>query len=267
MRQRLHKILAASTELSRRAAEKAITSGEVTVDGAVVTKLGSLADPNVNKIKWNGRLINPPREKIYIIYNKPKNKLVTKRDPEGRKTIWEDLKKFQDQVNAVGRLDYDSEGLLILTNDGELINRLTHPRHEIKKIYNIKVKGHPHSEDLNKLRKGLKYKSATYQPAEIRVKKETETSTWIDIRIREGKNRQVRNMFFAIGHPVQKLKRTMLGPIKLGKLESAEWRFLRRNEKEALLQEAGLMPKSRRRYGRGRPHGEKNRKIIHRRRH
>jgi 23S rRNA pseudouridine2605 synthase len=247
MKHRLHKILAAATELSRRVAEKAIASGEVTVNGKVVTKLGVLADPKVDVIKWKGRRVQPPREKIYIIYNKPKGTLVTKSDPHGRSTIWSDLKQYKDRVNAVGRLDYDSEGLLIMTNDGELLNRLTHPRHDIKKIYNVKVKGHPKGEALDKIRNGVRYRGISYNPAFIKLRYVTENNTWLEVKISEGKNRMVRKIFSAVGHPVQKLKRFAVGPIRLGKMEASQWRHLRRDEVELLLQEVGLMKRPPRR--------------------
>lgn len=240
MKRRLHKILARSTELSLRSAEKAISRGEVTVNGQVVTMLGSLADPEADIIKWKGKRIGLPQEKIYLIYNKPKNVLVTKRDPLGRPTIWTDLKKFKDKVNAAGRLDYDSEGLLILTSDGELINRLTHPRHEIRKVYYVKVKGFPSNDELNGLRGGLKYEGVQYRPAEIKFKSKTEDNTWIETRIFEGKNRQVRKMFSAIGHPVLKLKRIAIGPLGLRGLKTSSWRYLQGSEREALLAEVGL---------------------------
>lgn len=241
MKQRLHKILAASTELSRRSAEKAITAGEVKVNGKVIVTMGCLADVYKDDIRWKGKRIFLPREKIYIVYNKPRGKMVTKHDPEGRETIWSDLKKFRDAVNPVGRLDYDSEGLLILTNDGELINRLTHPRHEIKKIYNVKVKGFPDEDDLTRLRDGLVWRGVKYQPAQVEIRYKTENNMWLEVKISEGQNRQVRNMFEAINHPVLKLKRFAVGPVRLGKLASSEWRFLRKGEKEALLSEVGLM--------------------------
>lgn len=234
MKQRLHKILAQSTELSRRAAEKAIVAGEVSVNGSVVTELGVLADPFIDKIRWKGAFVRPADKNIYIVYNKPKRKLVTKKDALGRPTIWDDLRKFKDKVNAVGRLDFDSEGLLILTNDGEFINQLTHPSHEIKKIYNVKVRGVPPEEALDKLRRGLKYQGNEYQPAEITIRSETEENSWFNVVIMEGKNRQIRKMFDAIRHPVLKIKRIAIGPIFLGRLESGRWRFLQPRELKQL---------------------------------
>lgn len=240
MKQRLHKILAQATELSRRTAEEVIARGEVSVNGVVVTKLGSLADPGLDDIRWKGRRIHPLGAIVYIRYNKPKNKLVTKKDLLGRPTIWSDLKGLQDRVNSVGRLDYDSEGLLILTNDGELVNRLTHPKYHISKTYNVKVRGFPSDAALEELRKGITYKGIVYSGARVKIKSKTEKHTWVDVTIAEGKNRQIRNMFFAINHPVLKLKRIAIGPVRLGQLEVGEWRYLNKREVMALLLEAGL---------------------------
>ena len=237
MKQRLHKILAASTKLSRRAAEKAISAGEVKVGGHIVTTMGTMADPFQETITWKGKKVRPPQEKIYIIYHKPKRKLVTKSDPEGRPTIW---RQYKDKVNSVGRLDFDSEGLLLLTNDGELLNRLTHPRHEIIKIYQVKIQGEPTEERLEKLRKGVRYRGITYAPAKVRIISKTDAGVWLEFRITEGKNRQLRNMVDAIGHRTQKLKRLAVGPIKLGALKPGEWRLLRRSEREILYKLTGL---------------------------
>lgn len=240
MRQRLHKILARSTTLSLRRAESAIAAGEVTINGKVVTKLGTIADPARDSIKWNGKRVELSEKKFYLIYNKPKSCLVTKSDPEGRKTVWDDLAKYKDQVNAVGRLDYDSEGLLILTNDGELINRLTHPKHEIKKVYYVKVRGFPTIIDLNKLKFGLKFRGVRYRPAEAKIKSKTEKHTWVEMIISEGKNRQVRMMFDAIGFPVLKLRRIAIGNLGIRRLKSSEYRHLSAKEVRELKSEVGL---------------------------
>ena len=247
MKQRLQKILAASTKLSRRAAEKAILgaieAGEVKVGGHVIKTMGTLADPFLETITWKGRKIRLPQEQIYIAYHKPKRRLVTKSDPEGRPTIWNDLRQYKDKVNAVGRLDYDSEGLLLLTNDGELLNRLTHPSHEVIKVYQVKIQGEPSRESIEELRNGIRYHGVNYAPAEVKVVSRADLNTWLEFRISEGKNRQIRNMVDAIGHRAQKLKRLSIGPIKLGALRPGEWRVLRRSEREALYKLVGLNPR------------------------
>jgi len=235
MKERLHKILAQQTSLSRRSAEEAIKKGEVTLNGKVVNEMGVLADPMKDHIKWKGKRIQVSSQKLYVIYHKPKGKLVTKKDEHGRDTIWSDLKKFKDNLNAVGRLDYDSEGLLILTNDGDLINKLTHPKFHIPKSYNVKVRGVVHRDSVAKIREGITYKGVAYQPAKIRLKSITEKHQWLDITIEEGKNRQIRNMCEAIGHPVLKLKRIAVGPIRLGKLEPGKWKFMTRLEVRNLI--------------------------------
>lgn len=205
-----------------------------------MTALGSFVDSGKDTIRWKGRVVADRADKIYLIYNKPKSCLVTKMDPEGRRTIWEDLGNFKDRVNAAGRLDYDSEGLLILTNDGELINRLTHPTHEIKKVYYVKVRGLPTDSILNKIRFGIKHEGVKYRPADVRIKSKTEKHTWVEVKISEGKRRQVRNMFFAIGHPVLKLRRVAIANLGLRRLESGTWRHLSRKEVVTLLEEVGM---------------------------
>lgn len=236
MKQRLHKILAKASELSLRSAEKAIELGQVTVNGRVVTKLGSFADPGVDIIKWKGVSIGNVLEgKIYLAYHKPKSKLVTKSDPQGRSTIWSDLEMFKKSANAVGRLDYDSEGLLIVTNNGELMNRLTHPKYKVKKVYLVKVKGIPAIDEINQLRNGVSYGGEEYQGAEVRLKSRTKLNAWYEVKVSEGKNRQIRNMFLAIGFPVQKLKRIAVGPVRLGELKAGKFRALTGAELKALF--------------------------------
>lgn len=247
MNQRLHKILAQSTKLSRRAAERAIATGEVTVNGKIVNKLGTLADPYIDIIKWKGVVVRPPREEFYIMYNKPKGRLVTKNDELKRPTIWSDLRDLKDRVNAVGRLDFNSEGLLVLTNNGELLNRLTHPKYKVSKVYNVKVRGFPTEEGLAEVRAGIKYHGVSYMPAQVRIVNKTDKHTWLDIKIAEGKNHEIRNIFTAIGNPVLKLRRVELGPLRLGTLPIAKSRFLRKKEIEELFQLVGL-----RFFGRGR---------------
>lgn len=240
MKERLHKILARSTELSLRAAEKAIMSGEVSVNGKFLKELGLQADPSLDDIRWKGKPVKASSEKIYLIYHKPKSKLVTKKDTLDRPTIWSDLKNMKGKINAVGRLDYDSEGLMILTNDGELQNRLTHPSYHVKKSYNVKVKGYPTGEEIDQIRDGVKYRGVRYKGATVKMKSETKKHRWLDVTISEGKNRQVRHMFAAIGHPVLKLKRIAIGPVHLGKLEPGKWRPMRPKDLILLKREVGL---------------------------
>lgn len=225
-KERLQKIIAQATELSRRAAEKVIAEGLVSVNGHVVTKLGTCIDPYSDAVFYKGRRLLTHQPKIYLAFNKPRNYMVTKSDPEDRPTIWDCLDKWKDKVNSAGRLDFDSQGLMILTNDGQLLNRLTHPSKEIDKNYNVKVKGRPSEEALDILRNGVKLEDGITRPATVVVNKEESINTWLNIRIHEGKNRQVRRMCQAIGHPVLRLKRTSIGPVKLGQLQSGKCRHL-----------------------------------------
>lgn len=231
MQERLQKILAQGTKLSRRAAENAIRDGLVRVNGVVVTRLGSKADPDNDKITYNGRPVRIAGQKIYILFNKPRNVIVSKTDPEGRETIWDRLNPgMKDTLNSAGRLDYDSEGALLLTNDGILINKLTHPSQEIWKTYYVKVSGHPTDEKMAKLRGGILLEDGMTLPAKVNFLRRTEKHTCYEISIKEGRNRQIRRMFRAIGHPVQRLRRTAIGMIRLGSLKPGEWRYLSRKE-------------------------------------
>lgn len=231
MKERLQKILARATELSRRSAEEAIRSGLVKLNGVVVTKMGTLADPDKDKITIEGRPVKPIRQKIYIAFNKSRNTIVSKSDPEGRPTIWDRLHpEMKDILNSAGRLDFDSEGLIVLTNDGQLIYKLTHPSCEIWKTYYVKVSGHVSAEDMNKLRQGILLEDGMTFPSKVNFLRKTEKYSCYEISIKEGRNRQVRRMFAFIGHPVVRLRRTAIGLIKIGTLKIGEWRYLNKKE-------------------------------------
>lgn len=232
MKVRLQKILAQSTSLSRRAAEKAIEQGLVKVNNVVITKLGSCADPDKDKITFAGERVRPLRQKIYVLYNKPRNTIVSKNDPEGRPTIWDRLSpEMKDVLNAAGRLDFESEGLLILTNDGELINQLTHPKGELWKTYHVRIGGVPKEADLEKLRRGVSLDDGKTLPAKVKLLRSTEDgNSVVEICIMEGKNRQIRRMFSKIGHEVRKLKRVAIGDNKLGNIRTGEWRYANKEE-------------------------------------
>lgn len=231
MQERLQKILAQATKLSRRSAEEAIENGEVRVNGIVVTKLGTKADPDKDRIYYAGKTVKPVRQKLYILFNKPKNTIVSKSDPEGRPTIWDRLNKdMREILNSAGRLDFDSEGLLILSNDGKLIFKLTHPSCEIWKTYYVKVSGQIEKEKLEQLKNGIKLEDGITAPAKIAFLRSSDRNSFYEIAIKEGKNRQIRRMFTAIGHPVSKLRRISIGSLKLGSLKVGEWRYLNRRE-------------------------------------
>jgi pseudouridine synthase len=227
---RLQKLIALASELSRRTAEEAIAKGAVTVNGAVVTAMGTSVDPAVDKVCVNGKPLQLPTRFFYLAMYKPRRVLVTKGDPRGRKTVWDYLEGWREKLNSAGRLDYESEGLLLLTNDGEMINSLTHPKHEIKKVYVAKVKGEPTEQTIEKLRSGIALEEGKTLPAEIKVVRVAESNMWLQIAIREGKYRQIRRMCEAVGHPVLKLKRVSIGPVRLGQMKAGEWRYMSQKE-------------------------------------
>jgi len=213
--ERLQKLIAQAGIASRRAAEQLIAAGEVTVNGEIVTELGTKADPERDHIKVRGKLINAKlqsRSKTYVLVNKPKGYLSSVSDPENRKLVV-DLVKGKGKLHPVGRLDYNSEGLIILTNDGEFTNRVAGSK-KIPKVYEVKVKGLPNRNAINKLRRGVTledgFKTA---PAEIRELKPTQNNGWYEVTLHEGHNQQLRKMFDAIGNSVVKLRRTRIGAI------------------------------------------------------
>jgi len=231
MKIRLQKILASATNLSRRSAEDAIRNGSVKVNGEVVIKLGTKADPEKDRITLDGKPVRPAGRKIYVAYNKPRNVIVSKRDELDRPTIWYRLHKdMRTLLNSAGRLDFDSEGLLILTNDGELINRLTHPSASIWKSYQVKVRGIVPFAKLEELRNGIKLEDGVTLPAKVSLIRTTDRNATYEISIQEGRNRQVRRMFDAVGHPVMRLRRVAIGLIKLGTLKAGLWRYLNKKE-------------------------------------
>ncbi len=248
--------MAQATDLSRRAAETAIQSGEVTVNGKVVKELGAKATPDVDTIAYQGLILRMPSRRVLIAFNKPRNTMVTMNDPQGRDTIWPYLAKWKGRINPIGRLDFQTEGLLLLTNDGGLQNRLTHPKYHVTKIYQVKVEGIATASQLARLKKGMivegeemgglevtPLKSPT--PDRIKAKrvlhppkglKKTEISkhSWFTVALSEGKYRQIRRMFGAVDLPVIKLKRVRMGPVGLKGLERGDWRELTNEEIEAL---------------------------------
>lgn len=215
MQERLQKLIAKAGIASRRASEALISAGEVTVNGEIVTELGTKADPENDHIKVRGKLINTllqNRSSVYILLNKPKGYLSSAADPEGRKLVT-DLVKGRGRLHPVGRLDYNTEGLIILTNDGEFTNYVASSR-SIPKVYEAKVKGLPTTVAINKLRRGVVlddgFKTA---PANIKELTPTDKNGWYEITLFEGHNQQIRKMFDAIGHSVVKLRRVAIGPI------------------------------------------------------
>jgi 23S rRNA pseudouridine2605 synthase len=233
--ERLQKVLAQAGVASRRACEELIRQGRVQVNGQVVTELGTKVDPNLDEISVDGTPIADPAEKVYLILNKPPGYISTVHDPWGRPTVL-DLIPYQERLYPVGRLDAESEGLLLLTNDGKLTHRLTHPRYEHEKEYLTLVRGRPRDAVLSRLRRGVDLEEGQTAPAEVnRVsrKEGLETppdTTWLRIVIHEGRKRQIRRMCAAVGHPVQRLVRVRMGPIELGDLAVGEYRPLSAKE-------------------------------------
>jgi 23S rRNA pseudouridine2605 synthase len=225
MEKRLQKILSEVGIASRRKAEEIIVEGRVTVSGRVAT-LGTKADPSKEHIKVDGKLISSPEPKVYIIFNKPRDVVTSLRDPEGRPTVKDFLKGIRYRVYPVGRLDFDSEGLLLLTNDGDFAHAVLHPSKNIPKTYHVKVKGNPEDAEIQKLRAGVKLEDGLTAPAQVRMIKKAENNTWIEMTIHEGRKRQIRRMLEMVGRPVLKLKRTRINGIELGKLVSGRYRYL-----------------------------------------
>lgn len=241
MKIRIQKIIADAGIASRREAEKMIEEGRVTVNG-VTAKLGDKADPEKDHIKIDGKLLKAkPNELVYIMLNKPKRVMCTTNDPEGRQTVLDLIKGIKNRVWPVGRLDYHSEGLVLLTNDGELSLRLTHPKYKVEKVYEVKVKDLPDEKKIEKLKKGIWLEDGKTAPCEISFIKKTSENSWFRVTLKEGKRRQIRRMFHAIGHDVMKLKRISIGPIKLGKLPIGNYRFLTEKEIIILKKSVGLL--------------------------
>lgn len=233
MQERLQKIIAAAGVASRRKAEEMILAGEVAVNGQVVTALGTKADPDTDHIKVRGRLINKQlrqQEKTYILLNKPLGVLTSRSDPKNRPLVVDLLGPYRDKVHPVGRLDFNTEGLLLLTNDGEFTNLITHASQQVPKVYEAKVKGQPREAQIKQLERGVVLDGRRTAPAKIRLLETSETNAWYEVTLHEGRNQQIRKMFDSIGHSVIKLRRVAIAFLKHEKMKPGEFRFL--NEAE-----------------------------------
>jgi len=230
MEQRLQKLIAAAGIASRRHAEELISAGRVTVNGEVIKELGSKADPDKDHIKVNGKLINPQlqsREKLYVLLNKPKGYLSSLSDPEGRPVVMELLPPSLGKLHPVGRLDFNTEGLLLLTNDGDFTNYVTAARNRVEKVYEVKVKGVPTDAGIDRLRRGVTLEDGTRTaPAKITKLNETQTNAWYEVLLHQGRNQQVRRMFEMIGHSVLKLRRVRIGFLNDEHMKPGQYRFL-----------------------------------------
>ena len=242
--ERLQKIIAAAGIASRRHAEEIIQQGRVTVNGQIVSELGSKADPERDHIRVDGKLLKGSERHVYLALNKPKGYVTTVTDPEHRPTIMDLVRKVSARVYPVGRLDFNSEGLLLLTNDGELAERLMHASSHLPKTYVVKVSGQPGPEAIERLRRGItlppeprpgrkrESKAVKTAPAKIRMVREAE-NPWYEVTLIEGRNRQIRRMFEQVGHHVEKIRRVKYGPLELD-VEPGKYRELTRGEVERL---------------------------------
>jgi pseudouridine synthase len=239
MQQRLQKLIATAGIASRRHAEELITAGSVTVNGKLITELGAKADPDRDHIKVKGKLINPQlqrHEKVYVLLNKPKGYLTSLSDPEDRPLVVDLLPSSLGRLHPVGRLDFNTEGLLILTNDGELTNVITAAKNQVEKVYRVKVKGVPTDKAIDRLRRGISIgEGERTAPADIRKLRRSESNAWLEVVLHEGKNQQIRRMFDEIGHSVLKLARTHIGSLTDERLRTGEWRMLTTPEVKRLM--------------------------------
>ena len=227
MQLRLQKILSQAGISSRRAAEKLMAEGRVSVNGTTVREMGTKADPAVDDIRVDGSRVKSAQRLRYILLNKPAGYVTTRADPQRRPTVIDLLRGVREYVHPVGRLDYDTEGLLMFTNDGDLAARLTHPRHGVERTYEARVAGMPDAAAIERLRKGIPLDGRRTQPAEVTLLNSGRSSDGVlRITIREGRNRQVRRMCEAVGHPVGALRRVRIGPLEDRTLKPGQWREL-----------------------------------------
>ena len=226
---RLQKYLAGCGAASRRKCEEFITAGRVTVNGAVVTELGTQVEEG-DAVTLDGKPMLPEEKKYYILYHKPMGEVCTASDPQGGATVLDRFRDFPVRLFPVGRLDFDSEGLLLLTNDGEMMQRMLHPSREVDKTYLARVDGDVSLEAIRRLRAGILLDERMTAPADVRVIRRTGVETVALVTIHEGRNRQVRRMFDAVGHTVLLLRRVKFGPLEMGELKRGQWRELTEEE-------------------------------------
>jgi len=238
MNERLQKILSRAGVASRRGAEKIMGEGRVTINGATVRELGTKADAARDDIRVDGVRVRPPQETVYLLLNKPKGVVTTRRDPEGRTTVM-DLVPPVPGLFPVGRLDVTTEGLILLTNDGAFAERVAHPRYEVARVYHAKVRGVPEAATLARLRSGVRVEGERLAVDDVRVL-EAGNNAWLELRLHEGKHHEVRRLLEAVGHPVSKLKRVALGSVTARGLEPGQFRSLAAHEVRALR--AGAAP-------------------------
>ncbi len=238
---RLQKVLAAAGLGSRRHCEELIADGLVQVNGRTIAEQGVRVDPMRDVIRVDGARIPPPRRQLYLMFHKPRGVVSTMDDPQGRTTIADYLgRRTKDGLFHVGRLDTPTEGLLLITNDGDFAQRMAHPSHEISKTYVAEIEGVIENVTLRKLGRGIVLEDGPVRPDEVKLIQRGGTRSIVQVVLHEGRNRIVRRMFDAVGHPVRRLTRTAVGPVKLGRLKVGELRELTSEELGALLDLAGL---------------------------
>jgi len=229
MEERLQKLLAKAGVASRRGSEELIRAGRIQVNGVTITELGYKADPVQDTLTFDGKRIHF-EQKIYVLLNKPAGYVTTMADPQGRPIVSDLLRDFPERLFPVGRLDLETEGALLMTNDGELGNAILHPRYEVNKTYEAWVAGFPSARELERLERGIEIEGIMTQPAQVQVLKRSKNQSLVEIIIHEGKKRQVRKMFQAINHRVMHLKRTAYGELRLGTLAPGKYRILGTND-------------------------------------
>lgn len=234
MEERLQKFLSECGISSRRGCEELIKNGLVSVNNTIIREMGVKINPETDIVRYKGRIVKKNNKYIYIMLNKPKGYITTVKDEFNRPTVMDFVKSIGQKIYPVGRLDYNSSGLLLLTNDGDLAFKLTHPGHEIDKEYIVKVNGNPDEQSLKRLQNGILIDGRLTSPAKVRVVNSNKDYTILSFIIHEGRNRQIRKMCSTIGHEVLDLKRVAIGKIKLGGLKEGEWKHLSKWEVQYL---------------------------------
>lgn len=237
---RLQKVLAAAGIASRRASEILIDEGRVEVNGKVVTEQGRRVNPETDQIRVDGSRIPPPRRHLYLVLNKPRGVVSTLEDPESRPTLSDYLPATKERLFHVGRLDTDTEGLIVLTNDGDFAHRLAHPSYQVPKTYTVQAAGVMDNRIIRRLEKGVTLEDGPVRPDKVKLISRGQDRTLLAITLHEGRNRIVRRMMDTVGHPVDRLSRTEIGPIRLGNLRPGETRDVTREELGALLDLVGM---------------------------
>lgn len=237
---RLQKVLAAAGIASRRASEEMIVDGRVEVNGEIVTELGTRVDPERDTIRVDGSRIPSARHHVYLVLNKPRGVVSTMDDPQGRTSLADYVPPRTSRLFHVGRLDTMTEGLIVLTNDGEFAHRLAHPSYEVKKTYMVEVVGAMDDRTAKRLEKGVTLEDGPVRPDKVKIVSRTEDRSLVRVTLHEGRNHIVRRMMDAVGHPVERLSRIAIGPVMLGQLPVGESRELTRDELGKLLDIVGM---------------------------